>query len=317
MRQLLLFCGVLAAMSGIENARAESSVPLAQKSSLVLDSALGFTSNANLVQDAPQSDRILKVGGALRFPLAETRGRFSLRYTDYGKMSENDLLSADLSSSWDEAVKAGTGKTYDLRVFHRQYVKQSAGTTDQGFTHYGAAASMMWAPSPGSPWRIGPRGEIRNFTSGSRTDFDLSFPIEREMDLSSRPGSTLSFSAAPGLLVSTAGDFSKAYLALTADYEAPLPGSLFGAYLALTPSWYLSRSTSATVLSGNGRRASTVTVVSKESTTFLSPGVWWSKPLTPDWEFRAETFLNLQSSKSGTFSYTELQALASIRYRAF
>lgn len=299
---------VLAAISSEAHALAESS--------LALDSALGFTTNANLADTGAESDQIWKVGGIYRFPVATGQGRFSLGYTDYFKRSENDLLSADLGHSWSLA-DAGDAKTYGLRFSLRKYLKQELGTTDQAFTHYGLIGHMGFGPKAQPAWKFTPTADVEYYPGSSRTDFEFFFRADYDPTLVLTEGG-FQFSASPGLLVSTKSDFSKIYFALSAGYENPIDENTeWGIDFTLTPSFYLSRSTSSTVLVGRGKKVTTSLVSEKESTTYLSPEIWVSKALSEHWEMRAEAFARFQSSKSRTFNYSEFQTLASIRYRAF
>jgi hypothetical protein len=292
--------------------------------SLTLDASTAYTTNANLVQTGEESDAIIRAGGLWRFPLGETEGRFALHYSDYLRNSENDLVAADLGSSWKAAAaKRGSLQTFDLRFSARNFVRDDVGTTDQAFTHYGIIGSTTLTPGGERSFlSYTPQIDVEYYPGGDRTDFDLSFRIEHD-SLSAGAERGFVFSAVPGLLYSTSGDFSKAYLALTADYEAPIDAaSMWGAGLGLKPSFYLERETTSTVLTtSRGRRGATTTssslVTEKESTTLITPNAWYARSLSPDWRAHFEVFGSFQSSKSDTYDYNEIQLLASLRYRAF
>jgi hypothetical protein len=299
-------------------ATASSEAHAIAESSLAFDSALGFTTKANLSDVGAESVQRLKVGGVYRFPVSTGQGRFSLGITDYFKRSENDLLSADLGNTWGADGGMGTdAKTYGLRFSLRKYLKQELGTTDQAFTHYGLIGHTTFGVKGTPTLKFKPTADVEYYPGGSRTDFEGY--VRGDYD----PNATISgggihFSFSPGLLVSTSSDFSKMYLALSAGYDRPInDDSEWGVDLTLTPSFYLSRSTTSTVLVGRGKKTSTALVTEKESTTYLSPEFWYSKMLSSAWEFRAEAFARFQSSKSGSYNYKEFQTLASIRYRVF
>lgn len=294
----------------------------AAPSGLTFDTGLAITSNANLVQTNPESDAIAKVGGAWRFPFVSGNSRLSIRYSDYFTHHENDLLSGDLSHTWKAENSSGaTALTYGLRLQTRNYVKQDAGTTDQGFTHHGMGGNITFNPT--NPfWSFTPKVDFEYYPSARRSDFDLSLNAEYD-SLVSDADQGFTFGFTPGILYSTASDFSKAYLALSADYEAPLSEtSTWGSGLWVTPSFYLSRATTSTALTPTRRKrgaASTLTtlVSKKEITCFFSPSVWYSKILSSDWLTRIEILGNFQTSKSGTYNYTEFVVLASLQYRVF
>jgi hypothetical protein len=293
-------------------------------SGLSLDSSAAYTTNANLVQTGEESDTILRIGGIWRAPLAKGNTRLSLRYADYLKRSENDLLSTDFGYAWKaDAARNTPARTYELRFAARNYVRENVGTTDQGFTHYGLIGKATLVPDAKSAfWSYTPQIDFEYYPYASRSDFDLSFRIEYD-SLSGETERGFSLSATPGLLYSTTRDFSKAYLALAADYEAPIDEkSAWGVGLGVMPSFYLSRVTSSTVLTtSRGRKGavstSSTVVTEKESTTWISPSAWYSRTLSTDWAARFEVFGNFQSSKSDTYNYSETQILASLRYRVF
>ena len=295
-------------LSYSEFARAESH--------LAFDSALGFTSNANLVQDNPDSDLIGKAGGTYRFPLADLTNRFSLRYSAYAKQIKNDIFAADLASSWSELTSGKPSKKYELGVSLRDYVNSAVGTTDQGFTHLGVMGSMKWVYAH---WSYGPQMDIEIYPSdAARTDFGLLFPIDYDFP-SSDSKSDLSIGLSPEILWSTTADYSKILLSLSADYDTFISEtSNWGASFTVTPTFYLSRLTTATTTLLAGKKKAPPILFSssdKESLFFLSPGVWWSKDISSDWEFRLEGLLNFQTSRSDTFNYTEAQVFASLRFR--
>lgn len=291
---------------------------------LTLDSGLAYTTNANLVQTNPESDAIVKVGGAWRFPFSKGSGRLSLRYSDYLKHSENDLLSCDLSTSWKTDAPTGTPtRTYGLRFQTRNYLKQDVGTTDQGFTHYGMVGNITFNPSSAeSAWSYTPQFDIEYYPNLKRTDLDLSFSAEYD-SFSDDVEQEFSLSLTPGFLFSTSNEFSKAYLSLSADYEASLnESSTWGSGIEIIPSIYLSRATESTVLTTvrkkRGLGSTTATVISeKEVTLLFSPLIWYSHLLSSDWQARFELFGNFQNSKSDTYNYREFLMLGSLQYRIF
>jgi hypothetical protein len=291
---------------------------------LSLDSGVAYTSNANLVQTGAESDTILRLGGVWRGPIQSGTSRVSLRYADYLKRSENDLLSSDFAYAWKaEAPKKAASLTYEMRFAARNYVRENVGTTDQGFTHYGLIGNATFTPETKSPaWNYVPQIDFEFYPYADRSDFDVSFRIEYDT-LSGDVERGFTLSATPGLLYSTASDFSKAYLALAVDYEAPLDEkSTWGIGLGVMPSLYLSRATTSTVLTtSRGKKGavstSSTVVTEKESTTWISPNAWYSRTLSSDWIARVEIFGNFQSSKSDTYNFRETQILASLRYRVF
>jgi hypothetical protein len=292
--------------------------------SLTLDASAAYTTNANLVDTGADSDAILRAGGTWRFPLAQTDGRFALHYSDYIDHSENDLVAVDFGSSWKAAGgKPGSSQIFDLRLTGRNYVRNDVGTTDQSFTHYGVIGSTTLSMG-GTPslWTYTPQADVQYYPGLDRTDFDFSLRLEYDSLVGDIEKGFI-YSATPGLLYSTSGDFSKAYLALAVDYEAPIDAvSTWGAGLGLKPSYYLNRETTSTVLTtSRGRRGTTTTgtstVTEKESTLLISPSAWYTRKLSRDWRTNFEVFGNFQSSKSETYNFKEIQLLASLRYAAF
>lgn len=300
------------------------SLAFAAGTTLEFESGLAYTSNADLASTGAVSDGVFRVGGYAGFPLASTQSRASVRFADYMKRDDNDLLSVDFGSKWaleKKSVKDDSVRTFDLRIVLRDYVHEQAGTSDVGFTHYGVVGRYGWRKdlAGGDEFRISPMVDVEHYPKFSnRNDVDLSVRFQRLLYGKSGKESFFDLELSPGLLVSTESDFSKAYLFVSANYESPIDErTSWGAFFSLTPSFYTSRSTDSVVLvNGRGRNASTTTVTEKESTLLVSPGVWWSRRLSVAWEFRADSFLSVQTSKSGTYEFTELQAAASIRYRA-
>lgn len=288
-------------------------IALAAGTSLEFESALGYTTNADLASEGAVSDGILRVGGYAGFPLSNTQARASIRFADYMKRDANDLLSIDLGTKWALDSKDKSARSFDVRFVLRDYVHEEVGTTDVGFTHYGVIGRYGWNSSFSGEdvLRISPQVDVEHYTKFSnRNDIDLSIRFEKE--------SLFDFEFTPGLLLSTESDFSKVYLFASANYEKSIDDvTTWGAFLSLTPSLYTSRETDSVVLAtGRRRNLTSMSIRAKETTLLISPGVWWSRELSPLWEFRADSFLSRQTSKSGTYDYTELQAAASIRYRA-
>ncbi len=311
-RSFALVGALITGLSIIGNAMADPS--------LTLDSSVAFTSNADLSRDDPSSDLVFRIGGVSRFSMGPNLGRFVLHYTDYSKHSENDSLSAILGTTWPARVlRDKSSLTFGLRALLSDYVHDQAGTTDESFTHYGVAGSLAWErkSSKAGTWTITPQVDLEHYPKfADRSDIDLSTRAEFA---GAGMKSEFTLAATPGLLVSTENDFSKFYLSLSADYEQALTDSShWGASVALTPSLYTSRTAnkSTVVLSGRGKRATATTLTEKEETLLLTPGLWWSKALSLDWEFRADSYLNVQSSKSDAYSFTEFRLGASVRYRA-
>lgn len=291
------------------------SVSASAAPSFSFESALGVTSNANLVQENPSSDRILKLGGLTRFPLLKSNGRFSLRYTDYAKESGNDLFSADLGVSGLPSHVPSS--TYGARLSLRDYVKDDVGSTDEGFTHYGVIgnATLDGGVSKHGTWTYTPQVDLEHYPRfSSRNDLELSFRAEYEM-LSVKHQADVSFGLTPALLVSSMGDFSKISVQFSADYEQEIgDDSKWGAYAGLLPTRYLSRETTSTALLIRGRKTTVTNLSAKETTLLFSPGIWWSKNLSSEFEFRTELSANFQNSKSDSFNYREFQAFASLHF---
>lgn len=299
-------------------------IAFAAGTTLDFESGLGFTSNADLASEGAVGDGIFRVAGYAGFPIAETQARASVRFADYVKRDNNDLLSLDFGTKWELAGKGANDsavRSFDLRVAVRDYVHEQAATTDVGFTHYGVIGRYIWRKdlADGDEFRVSPQVDVEHYPKFSnRNDVDLMVRFQRLLYSKKAKESFFDFEVSPGLLVSTASEFSKYYLAASVNYEAPIDDlTTWGAFFNLTPSFYTSRETDSVVLStGRKRNATTVTVTEKERTLLVSPGVFWSRRLSVAWEFRADSVLNVQSSKSGTYGFTELQATASIRYRA-
>lgn len=283
--------------------------------SLSFDSVLGGTSNANLTQDNPTSDRILKLGGVARFPIEQTNARLSLRYTDYAKENGNDLFSADLGTSGIPG--SDPSRTYGVRLSLRNYVHDDVGSTDEGFTHYGVMGNAHWdgGASKNGAWTYTPQVDFQHYPNfASRNDLDLSFRIDYEL-LSTQSGPEVLIGLTPALLLSSVGDFSKFSVLFSADYERPLgEDSKWGAYAGILPTRYLSRETTSTVLLIKGRKATTTLTPVKETTFLFSPGIWWSKNLSSQFEFRSELSGAFQNSKSDSINYREFQAFAAIHF---
>ncbi len=298
--------------------------PSAQaESSLAFDSALGFTTNGYLTADNPISDRIFSVSGTSRFGLGETSARAFLKFTDFGTLNDNDLVSADFGTSFKKSSHPNA-PTYGLRASLRNYIRDAPASTDQGFTHFGVIGTATWQSStPNSnQWLIVSRADLEYFPSYfQRTDADLS--VQCEYSIAQSPTSNLAFGLTPDLIVSTQSDFSKFLILFSVDYDQTLANEMsWGASATAAPALYLSRTTNttATIVTRSGRNRSTPSTVStseKESTFTLTPSVWWAKELTEAWELRLESNLNLQSSKSGTYNFSELQAFVAIHYRVF
>jgi hypothetical protein len=276
---------------------------------LALDSGLSFTSNADLSQNDPESDRILRLGALTRFPLDDSLGKFALRYIDYAKHRENDLLAANFGVTWTgNAQKKETEFEYGLRASLRDYVHDQAGTTDDSFTHYGVIGSATWKTpvSKTLNLEITPQVDLEHYPKyADRNDIDSSIRGEFGWDDSA---DSFELSVTPGILISSVNDFSKIYAGFSAEYDHAIHEDMhWGANVSITPSFYTSRSagTSAFVLSRNGKKGSTTTTAAteKEETLLITPGVWWSKKLAEDWELRAETFFNDQSSKSDAYNF--------------
>jgi hypothetical protein len=293
------------------------------ESNLAFDSALGVTSNADLSATNPVADRIFTVGGVAKFSGEGSTVRTALKYTDYAKTIENDLLSADIGETWKRDPEQNA-KEFGLKLIFRDYLHDAPASTDQGFTHFGLAGDLSWRvkQSLQTEWLFAPRVEIEHYPSYfNRTDFGLSFLFEHTNALSSE--SNLTISASPDLLLSTLGDFSKLSFVFTLDYDQMInEETSWGAGVFLIPGFYLSRLASATssiVTRSKGKAGSSTSIITSktESTVTLSPNIWWSKELTESFDLRLESSLNFQSSKSGSYDYSEIQAFAAIHYRAF
>ena len=294
------------------------------ESGLAFDSALGVTSNADLSATNTVGDRIFTVGGVYRFNSKQSAMRAALKYTDYAKSIENDLLSVDFGTSWKSHDKDQNAPTYSLKSILRHYLHNAPASTDQGFTHFGLSADANWklGQSSQSEWTLGPRIELDHYPSYfNRSDVDGSFLFELSTALT--PESNFSVGLTPDLLVSTLSDFSKISLMLSLDYDQMLKQEMsWGAGAYLTPALYLSRlasATSAIVTRSKGKAAQSTTLLAsqKESTFTFSPNLWWSKELSDSFDLRLETSMNIQKSKSGSYDYSEIEAFASIHYRVF
>lgn len=279
-------------------------------SSVTAENTLGFTSNASL-SSTPDADLFDRVGATVRFPVGETANRFSARYTHYFSESQNNLLALDAASGW----KSASATAHEVRLFSRSFVEQEVGTTDQSFSRYGAAWNAAWTPGE-SRWTFRPELEMDHYPGLGRADFITSFQFEHEF-LGADSDSSLNVSFTPGANLSTTSDFSRAYLNAGVYHDRPAgEDAYWGFSLDLLYNFYLARESSTSVLTGRkGKNDTLASFSSKESTWMLSPDLYWSKSLSRAWEFRAEILGNFQSSKSGTYDFSEAQALATIRWR--
>lgn len=298
---LALTCLILMIGHGI--ARAESTA--------AFDSALGFTSNANLSSDQPISDFIFDLGASTDFTALDTNAFASARFSNYSKFNSNDLLSLDLGGKW-----SADQKTYLLKASLKDYVSESPATTDQGFSNFSISGNIRSKEKAENSryWKMGPSGTTRfYYSSSSRFDFDFSYLFENGFS----QDSGFTFSATPGLLISSDSEFSRLHLTLSAFYDDySSANGAWGLRLDCVPSLYLNRSAGETIstIPRSKKGAAAVTLPQKESLFLVSPGIWKSWDLSESFELRADANLNLQTSKSGEYDYQEFLSLISLSY---
>ena len=187
--------------------------------------SLGFfyTSNANLAYTQPIADTYSRLDSKWYGDIQDVPFYFGLSWYNYAKEKSNNMLSVTLSS--DLAQESETFGSYRIvpKIFHRNYIFNTAATSDSSFTNTGIGLDLEKTLQKNSSLDISSSVglESKRFSQfENRWDHEGHITGDIEYDLN--PTLHLNGFSGFGLVFSTLSEYSHSYLDLGFGASGPI-----------------------------------------------------------------------------------------------
>ena len=276
---------------------------------------LNFTSNANLVNENKIGDFYTQLNSRVSTEFSAVPVYFNLGWLNYFKETSNNFLSVSLSADI-EATQFKTTSTYWIpKLFHRNYLRDNAATSDSSFTHTGLGLDLEKIFIKKSDFSLSAMAgyETRLFSKfQNRNDHEIHFLSDLKYSID--PILKLSAFGGLGLVSSSLSEYSRNYIefggGLKSDTEEKIN---WGSEAVLVQTTYVNRTISqATEITKRRGGTSTKIVESKETTQFVSVKGQIIYTVRPEWFVQTGLSMNTQSSNNPINSYSAIEISVSL-----
>lgn len=272
-----------------------------------------YTDNVYLLPTDKTADFYFFLSSRFQFFLEERILRLKLDYADYTKESDNDYVGLSLSTK----LKNVGASTLNGKLFHKNYVNENAATTDNGFTHTGAALDLerAWASNSNFSFTGGASYETRFFHDfGGRNDHQLMALVD--IDFNSNPKIAPYAYADFGVVLSSFSAYSTVFFDLGGGLKGPVSKSLsWIADLDIRSVSYMNRTVDQT-MTITKRRGTTqnTNITENEHTQCLTVGGGLSWKLEKSFDFETRMTVSEQNSNNPNFAYQNNEFFLSLIY---
>lgn len=280
---------------------------------------IGYISNANLTADQPLSDFYTRLDSKWFGTVASKPFFFGISWLNYAKENSNNYLSVTLSSEKETENKVAGEFSITPVVFHRNYLKSTAATSDTSFTHtgFGVDLEKQFVPRPELVATLGTGYELRAFSNFSnRTDHDLRL-ASGDLVFDLNPTVQLQSGASLGVIVSSLSEYSRSYFDLSLGAEGAIDQQLsWNSELRLTSANYMNRTLSqATEITNRRGKIISSNIAENERTfqTSVQGGVNFA--IDSRWSLNSLLSLTSQNSNNEVNSYSATELFCTLVFR--
>lgn len=298
----------------ISQANAQTPAEIQGKQSL----GLFYTSNADLVSSQPTADAFTRLDSKWYGQVQDVPFYFGLSWYNYAKQKSNNMLSLNLST--EKLQESHIAGDYQLipKLFHRNYIFNSAATSDTSFTNtgFGLDFEKSWQKDSGLNLSAMAGFESRHFHQfKNRWDHEGHITGDIQFELASKI--LLNGFSGLGLVLSSLSEYSHLFLDLGFGAQGPINADwTWNSELQITQKNYLNRTiTQATEITNRRGNKSSVLSTTNESTllnTFKASAT-----------YKHDVALNIESglvfagqgSNNAVNSYNNFEVFCSIIFR--
>ncbi len=277
-----------------------------------------YTSNANLESTDANSDTYTRFDAKLYGSISENPVYFGIAWVNYSTQNSNDFLTATVSTETESSANEIGQFQIILKLFHRNYLSNSATTSDISFTHTGIGIDFEkdFAPIQKATFSAAVGYEGRHFPSFSnRIDNELHATGDVFYELN--PHVKFSGFGGLGIIVSSLNEYARLFLDIGAGASGPITDQVsWGADLQLLRNTYLSRKVNqATEITDRRGRGRIVTSDASEASLLTIMQGTISMQLDPQFSLKGGIETSSQSSNNPINSYSNFEVFASVNLR--
>ncbi len=248
----------------ISKANAQTPAEIQGKQSL----GLFYTSNADLVSSGPTADAFTRLDSKWYGQVQDIPFYFGLTWYNYAKQKSNNMLSLNLST--EQLQESHIAGDYQLipKLFHRNYIFNTAATSDTSFTNTGVGVDFekSWQKNSRLNFSALAGLESRHFHQfKNRWDNEGHITGDIQFELTSKI--LLHGFSGLGLVFSSLSEYSNFFLDLGFGAQGPINADWnWNSELQVTQKNYLNRTiTQATEITNRRGNKSTVISTTNES----------------------------------------------------
>ena len=249
----------------ISQANAQSPAEIQGKQSL----GLFYTSNADLVSSGPTADAFTRLDSKWYGQVQDIPFYFGVSWYNYAKQKSNNMLSLNLST--EQLQESHIAGDYQLipKLFHRNYISNTAATSDTSFTNtgFGLDFEKTWQKNSRLNLSALAGFESRHFHQfKNRWDHEGHITGDVQFELTSKI--FLNGFSGLGLVFSSLSEYSHLFLDLGFGAHGPINADWnWNSELQITQKNYFNRTiTQATEITNRRGNKSTVVSTTNEST---------------------------------------------------
>ena len=279
---------------------------------------LFYTSNADLLPVQPVADVFTRLDSKWYGEVQDIPFYFGLSWLNYAKQKSNNLLSLNLSS--EQLQESRIAGEYQLipKIFHRNYINNSAATSDTSFTNsgFGLDFEKTWEKSSRLNFSALAGFESRHFHQfKNRWDHEGHISGDTEFELNEKI--QLHGFSGLGFIFSSLSEYSHSYFDLGFGAKGPInPEWTWSSDLQITQKSYFNR-TITQVTEINSRRGIKSSALSTTNERTLLTTFKSSATYNYDTAFSVESGLLLAShgSNNAVNGYNNFEIFSSIVFR--
>ncbi len=308
-----VICGLILCMISKANAQTPATEIQGKQS-------LGFyyTSNADLLPSEPVADVFSKLDSKWFGDVQDIPFYLSISWFNYAKQKSNNLLSLNLSIEQKKENQIVGDYQLIPKVFHRNYIFNSAATSDSSFTNsgFGLDFEKSWQKSSRLEFNAGTGFESRYFPQfNNRWDHEVHLSGDAEFELNEKI--KLHGFSGLGFVFSSLSEYSHSFFDLGFGAQGPINSDWnWNSELQITQKSYFSRTiTQATEITG--RRGSKSSVLSTTNEKALTTVFKSSTTYNYNTAFSIDSgvLFAAQGSNNAVNSYNNFEVFSSLVFR--
>ncbi len=279
---------------------------------------LFYTSNADLSSSKPVADTYTRLDSKWYGDVQYVPFYLGLAWLNYGKEKSNNMLSLTLSAEKSQENGVVGGYRVVPKIFHRNYIFNTAATSDVSFTNSGIGIDFekTWQKSPTFNISALIGFESRHFPQfENRWDHEGHINANIEYDLS-QSTHLIGFSGL-GAVYSGLAEYSRSYLDFGFGAQGPISESwTWSSEFQISQKNYFQRTVSqATEITNRRGNTSTFVSTTNERASVISSKALAAWKFDSSWSLQSGLYLTAQSSNNSVNSYNDFEVFTSIIYR--